>query len=212
MQIISHRGFWVRPEEKNTLAAMRHSVAQGFGTETDVRDCLGRLVVAHDPAEGAEPAWEDVVGIFSGSRLPLAVNVKADGLSTKVADAFVGTGVDWFAFDMSGPETFRFAKAGLPYFTRHSDIEPEPIMYDNAQGVWLDGFSGTWFDGNLIRRHLASRKRVCIVSPDLHGRDPMELWPHLGILPDEAILCTDVPDKASAFFAGADSGALTGKV
>jgi hypothetical protein len=201
MKIMSHRGFWKQPAEKNTLAAIAYSVAQGFGTETDVRDRLGELVLAHDPALADAPEWQAVVALFTGSGLPLAVNVKADGLSPALARAFESSGIDWFAFDMSGPETVRFARAGLPYFTRHSDVEPEPILYERSAGVWLDGINGVWFDRTIIAAHLAADKRVCIVSPDLHGRDPHELWPLLYDLPDSVMLCTDIPDMALRYFA-----------
>lgn len=200
MQILSHRGFWREAIEKNTLAAMYNSVKQGFGTETDVRDRLGKLVLAHDPAGADEPAWDDVVKIFEGTRLPLAVNVKADGLSAALSVAFEGSSIDWFAFDMSGPETVRFARAGLPFFTRHSDVEPNPILYDRASGVWLDSFDSMWFTRETVDLHLRAGKRVCIVSPELHGRDPDELWPQLRGLPDLAMLCTDVPDRAATYF------------
>lgn len=200
MKILSHRGFWQAPAEKNQLSAIAHSVNSGFGTETDVRDMLGQLVVAHDPPVGDCEPWSGVVALFQDSGLPLAVNVKADGLSRMLASAFDGQAIDWFAFDMSGPETVRYAAAGLPFFTRHSDVEPSPILYDHAAGVWLDGFSGIWFDTAVILRHLDAGKRVCIVSPELHGRKPMTLWPMLHDLPDTVLLCTDLPDKASAYF------------
>lgn len=200
VKIISHRGFWKQPAEKNSIDAIAFSVKQGFGTETDVRDSLGRLVVSHDPARGGEPAWDTVVDIFAGTGLPLAVNIKADGMTAMLSDAFAGKNVDWFAFDMSGPETVRIAQAGLPFFTRHSDVEPEPLLYSAAQGVWLDAFRAQWFDDAVIRMHLATSKRVCIVSPELHGRDPMSLWPLLAKYDDAVILCTDIPDRAEAFF------------
>lgn len=200
MKILSHRGYWRTAEEKNSLSAIAYSIEQGFGTETDVRDSLGTLVLAHDPADSNAPAWQDVVTMFNGTGLPLAVNVKADGLCPALAEAFMASDVDWFAFDMSGPETVRYAKANLPFFTRHSDIEPEPILYEQATGVWLDCFGEIWFDKNTIDRHLAAGKRVCVVSPDLHGEDPQLLWPHIQSLPDSVMLCTDYPSRAAAFF------------
>lgn len=200
MKILSHRGFWREASEKNTLAAIDYSIEQGFGTETDVRDYLGKLVVAHDPAAAAAPSWDDIVRMFQGTGLPLAVNVKADGLSTALSGAFKGSSIDWFAFDMSGPETVRYARAGLPFFTRHSDVEPDPILYDRASGVWLDSFDSMWFTRETVESHLRAGKRVCIVSPELHGRNPDELWPQLRGLPDLAMLCTDAPDRAATYF------------
>lgn len=204
MIILSHRGFWLDPAEKNSWTAFTRTVASGFGTETDVRDLLGRLVVAHDPAESTALPWSELVDLFSARGLPLAVNVKADGLAQLVGEAFSGREIDWFAFDMSGPETVRYAKAGLPFFTRHSDLEPTPILYDAAQGVWLDAFGDhSWITPHIISEHLENGKRICLVSPELHGRDPFEFWATLktlGSLLDNVMLCTDIPTHARDHF------------
>lgn len=203
MNIISHRGFWREPSEKNTIAAFRRTVADGYGTETDVRDLAGRLVVSHDPPTGGEILWSDLLDIFAGSGLLLAVNIKADGLSAMVATAFEGRGIPWFAFDMSVPEMIRFRRAGLRYYTRHSDVEPSPNLYDNAAGVWLDAFDdGAWFGESDIRAHLDAGKEVCVVSPELHGRDHAAVWAllkHGGAHP-ALTLCTDIPDQAREYF------------
>ncbi|MDB5448782.1 MAG: hypothetical protein JWQ97_4099, partial [Phenylobacterium sp.] len=54
MRIISHRGYWREPSEKNSRTAFARTLEAGFGTETDVRDLVGQLVVAHDPPSGRE--------------------------------------------------------------------------------------------------------------------------------------------------------------
>ena len=202
MIILSHRGFWRAPEEKNAPVAFRRTLGEGFGTETDVRDQHGALVVAHDPPGPQAMPWAEVVAMFEGTGLPLAVNVKADGLAPLLKRAFAGTTIDWFAFDMSGPETVRFAREDLPFFTRHSDIEPEPVLYAAAQGVWLDAFDSDWFGPEEVSRHVALGKRVCIVSPDLHGRPHLDQWRRLGSLigAPGVMLCTDHPDQAKEFF------------
>ncbi|MDP4025840.1 hypothetical protein Q8W71_24725 [Methylobacterium sp. NEAU 140] len=200
MKIISHRGWWRAASEKNTSVAFGRTVAGGYGTETDVRDLMGRLVVSHDPAGADALPWEDLLALFDGTGLPLAVNVKADGLSGLLAAAFAERAIPWFAFDMSGPETVRYAAAGLPFYTRHSDVEPEPILYDQAAGVWLDAFRGDWFDRDVIARHGEAGKAVCVVSPELHGRDPRPVWERLSDLSGDVTLCTDRPDDASRAF------------
>ena len=202
MIILSHRGFWRSEAEKNTTVAFERTVSGGWGTETDVRDLMGDLVVSHDPATLGATPWMSVLEIFDGSGLPLAVNIKADGLSRAIKAAFAGREIDWFAFDMSGPETVRYAEAGLPYFTRHSDIESAPVLYDGSAGVWLDCFGPLWFDAEVIRRHVGHGKRVCVVSPELHGRNPETLWPMLDDFrtEDRVMLCTDLPDRAADRF------------
>lgn len=202
MKIYSHRGLWVEPCEKNAAIAFQRTIDQGFGTETDVRDLQGRLVIAHDPPTGGELDLGTVAGMFDGQRLPLALNVKSDGIALMMAKVLLGRDIEWFAFDMSGPETIKYAQAGLPFYTRHSDIEPEPILLNEAVGVWLDAFHADWYGSDIPERHLAAGKAVCIVSPDLHGRQPLPLWERLFGLRDAAnlALCTDRPIQAREFF------------
>lgn len=50
MIILSHRGYWLKESEKNSIAAFKRSFSMGFGTETDVRDRDGQLVISHDSA------------------------------------------------------------------------------------------------------------------------------------------------------------------
>ncbi len=52
--------------------------------------------------------------------------------------------------------------------------------------------------------HLKNGKKVCIVSPELHNRDYINLWEILktsGLQKvDGLILCTDKPVEATNFF------------
>jgi hypothetical protein len=201
VEILSHRGYWREPAEKNSRRAFARTVQTGFGTETDVRDLAGRLVVSHDPPAGEEMGWDELLAAFEGSGLPLAVNIKADGLAPLLKRAFAGWGAPWFAFDMSGPETVRYAREGLPFYTRHSDVEPHPILYAEAAGVWLDSFTDDqWIRAEVILNHLEAGKQVCLVSSELHGREPGPLWGRLQGLKDVAglMLCTDRPEDAKA--------------
>ena len=201
MRIISHRGYWRASAEKNSRAAFARTLEAGFGTETDVRDLAGKLVVAHDPPAGGEMAWSELLAMFEGSGLPLAVNVKADGLAPLLRRAFGESATPWFAFDMSGPETVRYAREGVAFYTRHSDVEPQPILYAEAAGVWLDSFTDDqWIRAEVVLRHLDAGKAVCVVSSELHGREPAPLWERLAKLGDAAgvTLCTDRPQEAKA--------------
>jgi len=90
-------------------------------------------------------------------------------------------------------------RAQTTYFTRHSELEPMPTLYERATGVWLDGFESTWYTTTTIEQHLAHGKDVCIVSPELHGRDPEPVWSMLAEVayrtPARLFLCTDVPEQ-----------------
>jgi len=210
--ILSHRGYWKQPHEKNAEAAFVRSFAHGFGTETDVRDANGRLVISHDPpAPGADPlSFDAFCALYKrhgDDALPLALNVKADGLQTLLQSALNEHGItNYFAFDMAVPDGLAYLRTGLPVFTRRSEYEREAAFYDQATGVWLDGFAGEWFEQSDVASPLTDGKRVCLVSPELHGRAHRPFWQTLygWGLPETAgdalMLCTDFPEEARAFF------------
>jgi hypothetical protein len=201
IRVLSHRGLWETPDQHNSESALLGSLRAGFGVETDVRDDDGALVISHDPPQGGELPLTALTDACAGARLPLAVNVKADGLSGPLGQLLTSSGVDWFAFDMSVPEMLRYARAGLPYFTRHSDVEPDPVGYESAAGVWLDAFHSDWFGPEDVRRHLDAGKRVALVSPELHGRPPTDVWNWLRELEcsedQDLMICTDHPRRVS---------------
>jgi hypothetical protein len=207
MNVLSHRGYWLAPPEKNSAVAFERSFSLGFGTETDLRDLAGRLVISHDvAAPDAMPAGE-FFGIHRqhDARLPLALNVKADGLQALLAKLLSTFEVrDAFVFDMAVPDLLQWLKSGVPVFTRHSEIEPEPACYAAAQGVWLDAFAGEWWTVDTVRRHLDAGKRVCVVSPELHGRDHRRAWDLLAASDvsrsGQVMICTDLPEDARRIF------------
>ena len=47
MVILSHRGYW-KDARKNSVDAFKASFVREFGTETDIRDYNGELVISHD--------------------------------------------------------------------------------------------------------------------------------------------------------------------
>jgi hypothetical protein len=201
MNIISHRGYWKTAAEKNTPSAFARSFHVGFGTETDIRDLAANLVVSHDPPVLDTMRAEVLLGIYQGvgADLPLALNIKSDGLQKllpPLLERFEVT--NWFVFDMAVPDALGWLKVGAPTFTRHSEIETSPAFYSRATGVWLDGFEGEWWTGDTIRKHLDAGKQVCVVSPEIHGRDPRPAWDRLVSVRDEPrlMLCTDRPEHA----------------
>jgi hypothetical protein len=203
MELLAHRGFWRTPAEKNSERAFRRAFDAGYGIETDLRDRLGELVISHDPATGGEMTLAEFLALPADPGLPLALNIKADGLAVRVRDALAGSGrTNWFVFDMSVPDTRQQLKAGNPVYLRVSEHEPQPPFQEAARGIWLDAFDGRWFGADEVRRWLARGLKVCVVSCELHGRDPAALWQALAPLagmPGLA-LCTDRPDEARARF------------
>lgn len=203
MIVLSHRGYWEEANEKNREVAFRRSFDLGFGTETDIRDRNGSLVISHDMPNGSEMTLVDFLEIVDHRNLPLALNIKADGLVVPLKQAMHAGGLSsWFVFDMSVPDMRAYLQAGVPVFARMSEVEREPAWLEQSVGVWLDAFSDIWYDVNHVDALLRSGKRVCVVSSELHGRDAKSLWNMLLPLANHPalMLCTDQPVKAKNFF------------
>ncbi|MFM0367706.1 PI-PLC domain-containing protein [Paraburkholderia aspalathi] len=202
MKILSHRGYWLEKSEKNTVEAFNRSFNLGFGTETDVRDRLGELVISHDPATSEAMTFDRYLSILGDRDLPQAINVKADGLAEPLKHALEGRALDWFVFDMSVPDMKMHLKAGNPVFARMSEVEQNPPWINAVSGIWLDAFESHWYTKQTIDDLLARGLRVCIVSPELHGRAYFDLWESVkGFRDDDRVLiCTDVPEECQRFF------------
>jgi len=207
MKIISHRGLWKKRSEKNTEESFNLSFQQGFGTETDIRDLKGKLVISHDTPIGNEMEFSNFLSLISKHTFPeppiLALNIKSDGLAHLLSEQLSGfTELDAFVFDMSIPDMQSYFQEGFQVFTRMSEVEIEAAWLEKSSGVWLDSFDNDWFTQDVVSQLLKQGKRVCIVSPELHGRDHKNLWEEIAVLKDQddLILCTDHPIEAKKFF------------
>jgi len=205
MIILSHRGYWKNLSERNQKIAFERSFDMGFGTETDLRDCLGKIVISHDMPKGNEMSFEDVLQIMNGRNLPLALNIKSDGQADEILSLLKKYNhTNYFTFDMSIPDMVVQMKRGLCVFTGISDILSTPVLIDSAKGVWLDCFNSDWYDSDVIDDLIAKGKSICIVSADLHKRETHVQWEIIkkckSINDNNLMLCTDFPDKAKEFF------------
>lgn len=210
MEIISHRGYWNDEQEKNTLGAMIRSFDLGFGVETDVRDYCGSLFVSHDPIKNSNETYsiDDLFIEYKKKDFrcnSLALNIKADGISGQLSKSIQKFNIqNYFVFDMSIPETLRYLKLQIPFFSRQSEYELTPVLYEACSGIWLDAFDKIWYGEETLVGHISNNKKIAIVSEELHGRNHLPLWRFLHELSDDLksklILCTDLPVQAFEFF------------
>lgn len=203
MKILSHRGYWKTSQEKNSKLAFLRSFELNFGTETDVRDFGQGLVISHDIPTGNEIQIEDFLSLLPSKHLPLAINIKSDGVARLLREAMESYGMDnWFTFDMSTPDMREHIRVGNPVFTRMSEIEQTPILLAESKGVWLDAFEHLWYSRDLVLNLLDQKKQVCIVSPELHGRDYRAAWELVAPMANITglLLCTDFPEEAKKYF------------
>ena len=208
MIILSHRGYWKEISEKNQLLAFDRSFSLDFGTETDIRDYNGELVISHNIADEHCMSVEKFLKIYKkfNKNLPLALNIKADGLQIKLKELIKKFDINnYFVFDMSIPDGLQYLKQDIKSFTRESEYETIPAFYNDAKGIWLDEFKSHWIDKEIIQKHIKNGKQLCIVSPDLHKRKYQEEWQHYKDIEKELcinnlMICTDFPEKAKDFF------------
>lgn len=205
MLILSHRGYWKEAAEKNQKVAFERSFDLGFGTETDVRDMAGQLVISHDMPRGDEMIFDNLLEIMAGRNLPLALNIKADGLCDNIKETLAKYNhTNYFCFDMSIPDMVFQVKRGMVVFTGMSDLLPIPVLLEKAAGVWLDCFDSDWYDAEVIDRLLDSGKKVCVVSADLHRRDVSNQWEIIKqcqyFNSKNLMLCTDHLETAKEYF------------
>jgi len=207
LEVLSHRGYWKSITEKNSESAFRRSFQLGFGTETDVRDLNGELVISHDMplSEIATLSLNNFLNIYSEYQpLPLALNIKSDGLQKSIQALLKKHAIDnYVLFDMSVPDQIVTAKHKLKHLTRASEYEAA-VMLDVAEGVWADEFYDNWINAQFISGLSHKNKAVYIVSPELHARNHLPRWKDyksMGLQDySHVYLCTDLPEQAKAFF------------
>lgn len=206
--IIAHRGFWLDASEQNSKLAFTRALSNGFGIETDLRDCNGEIVISHDMATSDCMSFEAFLELCSSSQdVALALNVKADGLQSSLVRTQIPN--RHFYFDMSVPDMLGYLNHSLPLFTRFSDIENSPALYQNCSGVWLDNFKDDTLELSVLEKFLADGKSVVLVSPELHKRCEQGYWETVKKFltknpqyKDMLGICTDYPQKARNYFNG----------
>lgn len=198
-QLLAHRGNWANDlgEEcfkKNSVEAFESALSLGFGLETDLRDYRGSLVISHDVAHSLSPKVDfQFLQRFEG---PVAINIKSDGLTDLLTSNFAAKfQSDVFCFDMTIPELIRYQSLGIPVAKRMSEFEDYPKI--SAGWIWLDSFVSEWYLDNLVEIACVSPDtKVALVSPELHGRPYLSVWPKIAKamsrLPN-LYLCTDYP-------------------
>jgi glycerophosphoryl diester phosphodiesterase len=209
MEIISHRGYWKLIEEKNKILAFQRSFSMGFGTETDIRDYNGALVISHDIPSGDEMSLDDFFELYNSSNCQgtLALNIKSDGLHKQMLYSLEKNNINnYVVFDMSVPDSLGYLNYGVNILSRFSEYETENALWSKSEGIWFDSFEGNNLDFSMISKVVNSNLRAFIVSPELHAREHLTLWAELKAYLHtcqnnrQIVLCTDIPEDARVYF------------
>jgi hypothetical protein len=205
-RIVAHRGAWSKERlVPNSEEALLAALDAGFSIETDLRDQNGTVVVNHDPTtDGSVLTLQQFLSQISRAALSkgavFALNIKSDGLSSIMTDELrTLQGIPHFFFDMSTPELVKYVKAGLSVGLRRSEFEtlaPQLSICSEPSAVWVDGFDSDWWKTSELLELGSGKRVVVLVSPELHGRDPVQVWKTFA---DEfhnnpnLYICTDYP-------------------
>ena len=174
-------------------------VPSKFGVEIDLRTSRGEIILTHDPNEAGE-LLKDWLDSFNHELLVL--NVKEDGLESIILEFLEEHKIrEYFFLDQPFPTLLKSLKSKINVAVRVSEFESINWTFEeNPEWLWMDSFSGNWdyLNESFFDRNPITIKK-CLVSPELHGRDPIVEIPkilnvlrRLKVMPDA--VCTKNSD------------------
>lgn len=192
MKLIVHR--------RNTLTELL-ATPEKYGVEVDIRSYGRNLVIDHEPFKEGESfnAW--IAAYRHGT---LILNVKEEGLEVRLMELLEAHGIaDFFFLDQSFPFLIKSAKSGerrcAVRVSEYESIDTALSLEGKVDWVWVDCFTHFPLSCEDAVRLKASGFKLCIVSPELQGRDPALEIPQLADLLvargiDVDAVCTKRPD------------------
>ena len=192
MEIIRHR--------RNTIEQLV-STPTRYGVEVDIRSYGNRLVIHHDPFVEGEPFDKWLKAYQHGT---LVLNVKEEGLEERVAALMRKYGVEeYFFLDQSFPFLIRSIMVGqhrcAVRVSEFESIQTALSLSRKVDWVWVDCFTHFPLGYDEVKQLQSSGFRLCLVSPELQGRNAeqevsklIELLNSQGIIADA--VCTKRPD------------------
>ncbi len=162
--LISHR--------INTLAQLR-ALPTCYGAELDIRSHGNDLIIHHDPFVAGEPFYCWVAEYKHGT---LILNVKEEGLETRLIDLMKKHRIDdYFFLDQSFPFLIKWSKLGerrcAVRISEFESIDTALTLAGKVDWVWVDCFTHFPLESSDALRLQQAGFKLCLVSPELQGRD-----------------------------------------
>jgi hypothetical protein len=144
-----------------------------FGVEIDLRSDGHELVLEHDPFLGG-PSF--TTWLKSYRHAFIVVNIKEEGLETRIIESLEAAGVTQWAFlDQSFPFMVKTLRSGstktMVRFSEFESMETIVSLPMKPDWVWVDSFTGKWPNATDLVRLANLGHRFMLVSPELQGRD-----------------------------------------
>tara|TARA_B100000767_G_C19688797_1_gene502999 strand:- start:326 stop:934 length:609 start_codon:yes stop_codon:yes gene_type:complete len=164
MKFIVHR--------KNTLAELR-SVDPKFGIEVDIRTWGGDMIIHHDPFVKGNDFVEWINSYHHGT---LILNVKEEGLEARLIELMSEKGIDdYFFLDQSFPFLVKCSEAGerrcAVRVSEFETVDTAMALAGKVDWVWVDCFTHFPLNYEDAMRLQGAEFKLCVVSPELQGRD-----------------------------------------
>ena len=163
MKLISHR--------RNTIAELLATPAH-YGVEVDIRSFGDDLIIHHDAMVAGESFAAWIAHYRHGT---LILNVKEEGLEARLIELMARHGIDDFFFlDQSFPFLVKWSKAGerrcAVRVSEFELIDTALTLAGKVEWVWVDCFTQLAMTGREAKRLQNAGFKLCLVSPELHGR------------------------------------------
>lgn len=192
IEIVAHR--------RNRIAELV-ATSVAYGVEVDIRSRGHDLITEHDPFTDGD-RFKDWIRAYRHALLIL--NVKEEGLEKRLLSVMAEHGIERFFFlDQSFPFLVRTAAAGerrcavrvSEYEACDTALAVAPLI----DWVWVDCFTRFPLSATEAGALKSAGLRLCLVSPELHGRPPETGIPEMRrYLAEMAIsfdaVCTKRPD------------------
>jgi hypothetical protein len=192
MNLISHR--------RNTIEELK-TTPKNYGVEVDIRSRGEQLIIHHDPFVDGE-SFEDWISAYQHGTLIL--NIKEEGLEGRLIALMQAHGIeDYFFLDQSFPFLVKWAKAGehrsAIRISEFESIDTALTLAGKVNWVWVDCFNYFPLSHEDAQRLKNAGFKLCLVSPELQGRDAETEIPQLIQLLGERdiqahAVCTKRPD------------------
>jgi hypothetical protein len=184
MKLISHR--------RNTVSELLATDSK-YGIEVDIRSKGDRLIIHHDPFVAGESFDEWIDAYRHGT---LILNVKEEGLEARLIALMQSKGIaDYFFLDQSFPFLVKWSKAGehrcAVRVSEFESIETALTLAGKVDWVWVDCFTRFPLSEHDARSLKDAGFKLCLVSPELQGRDANVEIPHLVSLLKERNIAAD---------------------
>ena len=184
MKLIAHR--------RNTIDELRATNPQ-YGIEIDIRSLGDQLILQHDPFLNGESLTQWIDAYQHGT---LILNVKEEGLEARLIDLMREKNItDYFFLDQSFPFLVKCSKTGehrcAVRVSEFESIETALTLAGKVDWVWVDCFNRFPLTSHDAQRLQTAGFKLCLVSPELQGRDAHSEIPALAKLLNEQAIAAD---------------------